>query len=123
MGGWGTSVGAVRTWGGMGPCWWGASGRREGTGVGHEATPEGLWGGWEVSMEGGTWGGRHVQWAWHAAGWTHVLARLPTGLESALQEVNSRVRMYLRDHRNVGGVAWIRVRERRGWGLGARVRP
>ena len=43
-------------------------------------------------MEGSTWGGRHVQWAWHTTGRTHILARLPTGLESALQEVNLRVR-------------------------------
>ena len=94
--------------------------------MGREVTPEGLWGRWEVSMEGGMeggmWGGRHVQWAQHATGQTHILARLPTGLESALQEVNSRVRMHLRDHRNVGGVVWIGVRERHGWGLGAGAR-
>ena len=92
-------------------------------GVGREATPEGLWGGWKVSMEGGTWGGRHIQWAWHVTGRTHILARLPTGLESVLQEVNSRVRMHLRDHRNMGGVAWIRVQERCRWGPGAGARP
>ena len=54
-------VGAVHTWGHMGLCWWGVSGQPEGKGVGCEATPGGLWGR-QVSMEGGTWGGKHIQW-------------------------------------------------------------
>ena len=42
-------------------------------------------------------------------GWTHILVGLSTGLESAVQEVNLRVRMHIRGNRNVGGVAWIRL--------------
>ena len=75
MGGWGTSVGAVCMWGCMGQCWWGALGQHGNMGVGRKAMPEGLWDRWEVSMEGGTWGGRHAQWAggtyWAGSRWVN----------------------------------------------------
>ena len=59
------AVGVVCAWGHLGSCWWGASEQPEGTGVGHEATPGGLWGGWEVSIEGSLWSGRYVRCVVH----------------------------------------------------------